>query len=255
MVVHHLNCGSMKVPGGPPLVCHVLAVETGDGLVLVDTGFGTADIADPRRRVGVVRFLVHPALDPAETAVRQLTELGYERSDVRHIVITHFDLDHIGGLADFPDASVHVTAAEARGAVHSPSRQEKFRYRAVQWAHGPKLVEHSPDGEPWRGFAAASEVLPGILMLALPGHTRGHAAVAVDSGDGWILHAGDAFFHRGVIDGATPVPAVTKAHERLVAFDLPRVRDNHARLAELYRRAEPDLTITCSHDPALMPRR
>jgi hypothetical protein len=39
--------------------------------------------------------------------------------------------------------------------------------------------------------------------------------------------------------------------ETLVAFDLNKVRDNNARIAELYRRAEPDLAIICAHDPAL----
>lgn len=37
MKVHHLNCGTMRPPGTPTLVCHVLLVETDNGLVLVDT--------------------------------------------------------------------------------------------------------------------------------------------------------------------------------------------------------------------------
>jgi hypothetical protein len=36
--------------------------------------------------------------------------------------------------------------------------------------------------------------------------------------------------------------------ESVIAFDLPAVRDNHARLAELHRRAEPDLMIVSAHD-------
>ncbi|MER6617520.1 hypothetical protein [Streptomyces xantholiticus] len=39
--------------------------------------------------------------------------------------------------------------------------------------------------------------------------------------------------------------------ETLVAFDLKKVRGNHARIAELYRRADPDLAIICANDPAL----
>jgi glyoxylase-like metal-dependent hydrolase (beta-lactamase superfamily II) len=66
---------------------------------------------------------------------------------VRHIVITHFDGDHIGGISDFPEAQIHVTAMEARGAMRAPSRGEKFRFRPAPWAHGPKIVEHTPDGE------------------------------------------------------------------------------------------------------------
>lgn len=281
MEVHHLNCGSMTPPGMPPMVCHVLLVETDGGLVLVDSGFGLDDIAEPGRRIGPTRHLIKPVLDAGETAARQVEQLGFHREDVRHIVLTHFDVDHIGGLSDFPHARVHITAAEASGAIHSPSWRERIRYRPAQWAHGPDIVEHEPDGEAWRGFAAAREltdVAPGIVMLALPGHSRGHAAIAVDastdagtasadptgtpdvgpgasptatggtSADRWILHAGDAFFHRGILDGRTKVPTTLRVFESVIAFDLPAVRDNHARLAELHRRAEPDLMIVSAHD-------
>ncbi|MFE6821720.1 MBL fold metallo-hydrolase [Streptomyces sp. NPDC057690] len=253
MKIHHLNCGTMLLPTAH-LVCHVLLIETAGGLVLVDSGFGLDDIADPRRRFGPARHVVRPVLKAEETAVHQVEQLGFGRDDVRHIIVTHFDADHIGGLSDFPQAQVHVTAAEALGSMISPTRREKIRYRSAQWAHGPKIVEHSPDGETWRGFAAAKEldaIAPGIVLVPLPGHTRGHACVAVDTGTRWLLHAGDAFYHHGTIDGRTSVPAALRAMETLVAWDLKRVRDNHARLAELHRHADPDLAIFSAHDPTL----
>ncbi|WP_200308425.1 MBL fold metallo-hydrolase [Streptomyces adelaidensis] len=258
MKVHHLNCGTMLPPRGEPVVCHVLLIETeGGDLVLVDSGFGLDDIAAPGRRLGPSRRLIKPVLAREETAARQVERLGFDRADVRHIVVTHFDSDHIGGLSDFPEAQVHVTAAELLGAVTSPSRSERLRYRAVQWAHGPKFVEHGPGGEPWRGFAAAKEldaIAPGIVLVPLPGHTRGHTCVAVDTGTHWILHAGDAFFHRGALGDPAPAPAVLRIMERLVAYDLKQVRANHARLAELHRRADPDLVIVNAHDPVLYER-
>ncbi|MBW0019910.1 MAG: MBL fold metallo-hydrolase [Mycobacterium sp.] len=255
MKVHHLNCGTMNMPTAP--VCHVLLVETDDGLVLVDSGFETADCSAPARRIGLARHASRPVFQHSETAVHQIERLGFERTDVRHIVITHFDFDHVGGISDFPHARVHLTAAEAFGAIHSPSRQEKIRYRSQQWAHRPTLVEHSPDGEPWRGFAAAKEladIAPGIVFIALPGHTRGHACIAVDAGDRWILHAGDAFYHHGALDAVSPIPRALTLMENLVAFDRKQVRANHARLAELYARNEPDLLIVCAHDPELYRR-
>ena len=247
----------MRPPGTPPLVCHVLLVETDNGLVLVDTGYGLADIADPRSRIGPMRHLLKPAFDPDETAARQVQALGFRRDDVRHIVITHFDLDHIGGLADFPAAQVHVTAAEIDGAIRSPSWRERVRYRPVQWEHRPDLVEHGAGGESWRGFAAAKQldaVSSGVVLVPMPGHTRGHAAVAVDAGDHWVLHCGDAFYHRGEIDGRTAVPRTLKVQERVTALDFKRLSANQARIAELVARREPDLLIVCAHDATQLPR-
>jgi glyoxylase-like metal-dependent hydrolase (beta-lactamase superfamily II) len=234
-------------------VCHVLLVETENGLVLVDAGFGSKDCDDPARRLGPSRRIIRPVLDQQETAVKQVEGLGFHRDDVRHIVITHFDPDHIGGICDFPDAQIHVAADEAYSMLRAPSLNERIRFRAAQWAHGPKVVEHQPDGEKWRGFAAAKElgeVSPGVALISLPGHTRGHACVAVDAGDRWVLHCGDAFFHHATIDG-TRMPRAVAAFETATAFDRKMVRQNHARLTELFRRREPDMFMVCAHDQTL----
>ncbi|BBZ33234.1 MBL fold metallo-hydrolase [Mycolicibacterium confluentis] len=255
MKVHHLNCGTMHAPGSM-FVCHVLLIEAGTGLVLVDTGYGLLDCADPRR-IGPLRHLLRPALRVEETAAHQIEQLGFHREDVRHIVTTHFDFDHIGGLADFPHAQVHVTAAEVQGAVSAPTRSERFRYRSCQWAHDPKLVEYSPDGVAWRGFTAAREltdIAPGIVLISLPGHTRGHAGIAVDAGERWILHCGDAFYLRGAVDGRTPVPTSVTASAMVSAFNYRQMRANRERLAELHQRGEPDLLMVSAHDPVLLTR-
>jgi glyoxylase-like metal-dependent hydrolase (beta-lactamase superfamily II) len=239
---------------GTPIVCHVLLVESDAGLVLVDSGFGLLDCADPRR-IGPSRRVLRPRFVIEETAARQVEALGFHRQDVRHIITTHFDIDHIGGLADFPDAQVHVTAAEALGAMRPPTRMEKFRFQPAQWAHGPKIVEHEPDGEKWRGFAAAKEldaIAPGIVLVSLPGHSRGHACVAVDAGHRWVLHCGDAFYYEGTLDGRSPVPLALRLSETMVAFDRKAMHDNHSRLAELYARRDPELLIVSAHDPKLL---
>src|SRR3954447_15217306 len=79
------------------MVCHCLLVETDDGLLLVDTGVG------PKNTLPLPFLAItNPTLDIAETAARQVVQLGYKVDDVRHIALTHMDLDHAGGLRDFP---------------------------------------------------------------------------------------------------------------------------------------------------------
>lgn len=255
--VHHLNCGTMhpvRTPSG--LVCHVLLLETDAGLVLIDSGLGLRDVEHPARRFGPARFYVRPMFDPDEAAVRQVERLGFAPSDVEHIVLTHFDADHVGGLADFPWAKVHLTAAEALGALHPRTLLEKNRYRKAQRDHGPMLLEHTPaDSEAWRGFAGAEEltdITAGLVLISLPGHTRGHAAYAVDAGERWILHVGDAFYHHGQLDGSRSAPKAMTAMERCVAHDLKKVRANHQRLAELWAAPEPDVVLVNAHDPELL---
>lgn len=257
MRVHHLNCGTMHprfVPDG--LVCHVLLVETPGGLVLVDSGLGLRDAQSPGSRFGPARIYVRPVFDPREAAVNQVRRLGFDPGDVRHIVVTHFDADHVGGLADFPWAQVHLTGAEAFAALHPKTLVEKQRYLPAGHAHGPMLVEHSPAAsEMWCGFPGAkelTEIADGIVLINLPGHTRGHAAVAVDAGDRWILHAGDSFYHRGQLDGSDAAPRALRLMERSVAFDWKRVQANHQRLSELWASGEPDLLLVNAHDPQLL---
>ncbi|MGW3667050.1 MBL fold metallo-hydrolase [Streptomyces sp. NPDC005141] len=257
MKVHHLNCGTMRPWGAPEgLVCHVLLIETDTGLALCDTGLGLLDRAAPGQRFGPARHFVRPAFNDAEAAVRQVESLGFDPRDVRDVVLTHFDADHVGGLADFPWARVHLTNAEATAALHPATRIEKGRYRPAQRAHGPTLVRHTPErSESWRGFAAATElteISPGIVLISLPGHTRGHAAIAVDAGDHWVLHAGDAFYHHGQVDGAAKAPKSLRTMERAVAHDWRKVQANHQRLAELWQASDHDLMLVNAHDPSLL---
>lgn len=257
MKVHHLNCGTIEPYFSETSVCHVLLVETEDGLVLVDSGFGLQDIARPAERIGPIRHVIRPRLEQSETAAAQVRALGYDVADVTHIIATHLDLDHVGGVSDFPRARLHTTAVEAEVA-YSGGIAARVRYNRAQLPAEPReIVGHSRGGETWWGFDGVlplPEVADGIALVPLPGHTRGHTAVAVDAGDRWILHCGDAFYHRNVIEGDATVPASTRVFERLVAADYDKVRWNHARIRELAARDDPGLSIVCAHDAVLLER-
>ena len=253
-----------RLPGFMPreLVAHCLVVEGAESLTLVDTGFGLADVADHGRRLGrPFVALAGARLDPFDTAIEQVRRMGHSPEDVRDIVVTHLDLDHAGGLSDFPWARVHVHAAEL-AAARRPWRRERLRYVAAQWTHGPHWVEHSAGvdrgGSEWFGFEAVHAV-DELLMVPLPGHTRGHCGVAVPREDGgWLLHAGDAYFYGGDKETPRSCPPGVRAYQAGLAVDGARRRHNLARLQELHRTHGPardsQVTVFCAHDRAELDR-
>ncbi len=234
------------------LVCHCLLIEGAEGLVLVDTGFGSGDVAKPRTLGTPFNLLVRPQLRAEETAAAQLRARGFDPADVRHVVTTHLDLDHAGGLPDFPEADVHLLGAELKAALH-PSLRERTRYVAAHWAHGPRWVEHDGGGEEWFGFAGV-RILPGsgaeILLIPLAGHTAGHAGVAIRRGDGWLLHCGDAYFHHGQVQTPQHCPPGLAAFQALNQADGAVRRENVERLRELAERNGGEVELVCSHDAA-----
>ncbi|MBI4953814.1 MAG: MBL fold metallo-hydrolase [Myxococcales bacterium] len=272
--VHHLNCGTMRPPSarlvhgagslfGPArMVCHCLLVEAPDGLVLVDTGLGCADIADPHARLGgFFLSVVRPVLDGEETALAHVERLGFAARDVRHIVLTHLDLDHAGGLADFPDAEVHVFAAEHAAASAPRTLNERQRYRPAQWSHGARFTLHQASGERWQGFESVRAVVePSVLIVPVEGHTRGHAAVALETPDGWLLHCGDAYFHHDELRTPPRCPAGLRLFQSALAVDDgARVR-NQARLRALAcgpsgrALGRERVTLFSAHDPVELAR-
>jgi glyoxylase-like metal-dependent hydrolase (beta-lactamase superfamily II) len=262
--VHHLDCCTMCPLAGRWLnqdrhmVAHCLLVETErDGLVLVDAGIGSHDVADPSRLGRVFTSLVRPQLEMSRTAAAQVERLGFSTADVRHVVVTHLDVDHAGGLADFPDATVHVVQAELDAALH-PRLRDRERYRQVHWAHGPRWQAIEGRGEPWMGFEGV-RTLDGldteVRIVPMWGHTRGHVLVGVPGGDRTWLHCGDAYFHEHVVDPARPGPGpVLRFFEMAIAADARRVAENHGALRHVALTRSDRLDLFSAHDPRELAR-
>ncbi|WP_186199944.1 MBL fold metallo-hydrolase [Burkholderia gladioli] len=265
MIVHHLNCISTcplcgRLMNGESrgifergsLSCHCLLIELPDTLVLVDTGFGLRDLADPRARLS--RFflgLVRPDLREAMTAIRQIEALGYDPRDVGHIVLSHLDFDHAGGLDDFPQARVHLLETEQVHAAAQRTWMDRQRFRPQHWSTRGQWRVYGEGGESWHGFEGAKTLEglpPSILLVPLRGHTLGHAGIAVETPRGWLLDAADAYFD------AREMALRPRCHPGLRLYQWMLEKDRAARLANqaALRRlaaARPDIGLFSSHDP------
>jgi glyoxylase-like metal-dependent hydrolase (beta-lactamase superfamily II) len=267
MRIHHLNCVSSCPLGGRlmdartpgvlergALCCHCLLVETGNELVLVDTGFGLNDVRNPRSRLsGFFLKMLSPDFREEHTAIRQVERLGFDARDVRQIVLTHLDFDHAGGLDDFPWARVHLLRTERDDAAAQRSWLDRQRYRPQQWTYRDRWHVHDPGaGNEWLGFrdvSAVGEVADDILLVPLLGHTLGHAGVALRDRGGWLLHAGDAYFFHREMDAVAPTcPAGLRAYQWLMEKDRKARLMNQVRLRQLSATRH-DVRLVCGHDP------
>jgi glyoxylase-like metal-dependent hydrolase (beta-lactamase superfamily II) len=238
------------------LACHCLLVETEAGLVLVDTGLGLRDVHHPRTRLSAFFLaLLSPDFREEMTALRQVERLGYDARDVRHIVLTHLDFDHAGGLDDFPAATVHLLAAERQSAEAQRTWLDRQRYRPQQWSTRGRWRAYSAEGgELWYGFSrvrALDGVPPEIVMVPLVGHTFGHAGVAVKRNGRWLLQAGDAYFFHAEMDVDRPrcTPGL-RFYQWMMQKEAAARHANQARLRELKRRQAGEVTVFCGHDPS-----
>jgi glyoxylase-like metal-dependent hydrolase (beta-lactamase superfamily II) len=131
------------------MVCHCLLLETYAELLLIETGPGSPAVQRPDEWLG--RWFLRatkPVLDDRQTAASLVKKLGFAVEDVRHIVLTQLDIDHAGGLVDFPQATLHVYAEERRAFEQPRDNAERARYRSVQFAHNPKWSSYRDLGEP-----------------------------------------------------------------------------------------------------------
>ena len=126
------------------------------------------------------------------------------------------------------------------------------RYRPVQWDDVRDWRTYAGGGDRWFGFERVRQLEglpPEIVMVPLPGHTWGHAGVAIQTPGGWVLNAGDAYFYRHELDPAHHrcTPGL-RFYQTMMEVDRELRLGNQERLRELKRNHGRDITIFCSHD-------
>jgi N-acyl homoserine lactone hydrolase len=154
-----------SLPGQSIVVCAYLLAHP-DGPILFDTGLGRHEEAERVYR---------PVMRDVR---RELRRAGWNADDVRAVVNCHLHVDHAGGNPHFPGRPIFVQPAE----VEAAADQEYTNPNVVDF-EGVRLELH--DGE--------ADVAPGVRIIPTPGHTPGHQSLVVDTRQGRVVLAGQAF--------------------------------------------------------------
>jgi len=148
--IYHLNCVKIVSTVQDNVSGHCLLLQEKDRLVLIDTGIGLLDTQYPQERIGQALIdIVGYRFHEEQTAWRQIESLGLNPTAVTDCIISHLDNDHIGGLADFPKARVHVSEEE-----YASFKDENPRYLQIPLAHNPTIKTYAKSNVDWFGFEA-----------------------------------------------------------------------------------------------------
>jgi N-acyl homoserine lactone hydrolase len=143
-----------------PVYVHV--IDHPDARVLVDTGLTE----------------LHPAVaDMDPRPVPLSTNPDFDLAGVDIVVNTHLHFDHCGGNHLFAGRPIHVQRQELEDARNEDD------YTIPEWVDPPGVQYVPVDGD--------VELLPGVRLVATPGHTRGSQVVVVATEDGPVVIAGD----------------------------------------------------------------
>ncbi len=199
---------------------NVTLVNTGEQLILLDTGLGAASAPNGGRLIPTLELL------------------GIAPGDINAVILSHFHPDHINGVGDgstaaFPNATYYFPQVEWDFLQEVQSNVEMA-------ATALGLLQPMSDNDQLALYAAEAEIVPGIQAVAAPGHTPGHSALLIASGGNQLLNMVDAVLH----------PVVTfQRPDWYPGFDADGALGVETRIALLGRAADEQLQVMGYHFP------
>ncbi len=154
-----------------------LAINTGSKVIVLDTGYGDGGPAS------------------AGSMAASLAAAGIDPANVDMVVHSHFHPDHIAGTRR-KDGSLTYPKAE----IKVPAPEWDFWMDDAKMAQAPEGMKGNfqlvrtvfgPNAKDITRFEWEKEVAPGITAIAAPGHTPGHTAFMIQSGNAKLLVASD----------------------------------------------------------------
>jgi glyoxylase-like metal-dependent hydrolase (beta-lactamase superfamily II) len=241
-----------------PRPINVYVIEHRDGLVLFDTGQDRASVTDPHYFPrGILGFfyrrLARFAISAGDTLTAQLAALGYRASDVTMAILSHLHQDHIGGIAELPNAEIVVSASDwseidKPGALLEGVMADHVRLPGVTYR--PVDIPPAVHAEMDAAIAPFTHALDlrgdgSLLLLPTPGHSPGSMSLLVRA-EGWAA------------EGLPPLLLVgdlTYDVSLLVGEHVPGVGERKGLLASTravlgLRKRHPELVVLAAHDPA-----
>lgn len=171
--------------------------------------------------------------------LQSLAALGVQPADIDTVVVSHLHADHTGWLEQdgtivFPNATVHVAAADWHHFVHGLG---DGRRRANKLLVVESRVQLIDDPE--------ATILPGLSTRLTPGHTPGHNSIVLSSGSERLIVLGDALH----------CPAQLTETEWEFVYDVDKALARTTREALLREAEQPGTTLLPCHFPGLQAAR
>ena len=212
-----------------PFALFLWLIEGGEKPILVDAGL--YNVEEMNR--GAAQVLAQPISQPPEQAtLAQLARHGYRPEDIGHVFITHLHFDHVDQLDLYTNAKIVVSARGLAAATANPGW-------VGSWAPG-KTLEGLTDTWKERVIAVDdTEVLPGVEVLWIGGHTPCSQAICVQTAQGEAILTGDTVSLLANIEKQIPMG---------IYHNLDECR------AALRKLAERESIIIPSHDPGIFDR-
>ncbi|MCB1366576.1 MAG: MBL fold metallo-hydrolase [Rhodobacteraceae bacterium] len=181
-----------------------LYVEIGEAKLLVDVGSGD-------------RFF-----DTAGRLMGNLAAAGIDADAITHVVITHAHPDHILGLRDDFDEPILQNAEWFIGETEIDYwLQDDLVNRVAPEEQAFVLAavnSINAEGQQWTTVRPGQSILPGVSIVATPGHTPGHIALMIESEGQMLIAAGDALTNV-YMDFAHPDWGIERDHDIAMAAD------------------------------------
>ncbi|MGH8387735.1 MAG: N-acyl homoserine lactonase family protein [Pseudomonas sp.] len=234
-------CGDPNAP--MPLDYYFWVIRDEQQVIVVDTCFQPAT-ADRRNRQ-MYRL-------PEES----LRQLDIDPAQVEHLILTHLHWDHAGNLALFPKATVHLQEAELRFCT-GPKMSHRTVNKTYEVEDVMSALPPLFEGR-MRLHNGTVQVLPGVTLHAVGGHTPGSQVVRVNTARGWIVLASDAAHLWVNIRERSPFPIIDDLAQSLEAFtEIDRLADSEDHvipghdplIAERFPHWNDDPHIICLHQP------